>query len=125
MAPHSLYLRSSGLVIASLLLVAPALAGCTSSSSAAKDVAITSCAADAGGGRPTAKGTVDNHTSKASTYALDVGFYDSSGNRVSEGGATLGKVEPAATATFTAEGATDAKGPLTCKVGSVTRTEAP
>jgi hypothetical protein len=101
------------------------MSGCKSTASALKDVAVTGCNADPGGGRPTADGTVDNHTSKASTYAIDINFYDSSGNRVTEGGATLGKVEAGATATFSAHGLNDATGPLTCKVGAVTRTIAP
>jgi hypothetical protein len=101
------------------------LAGCTSSATASKDVKITSCTADPGGGRPTADGTIDNHSSKASTYAANVNFYDGSGNKVSSGAASVGKVEPGATATFHLQGVTSAKGPLTCKVGTVTRTEAP
>ena len=66
-----------------------------------------------------------NHSSQASSYAVDITFFDSSGNKVSEGGATVGKVEPGTTATFHAGGLANAKGPLTCKVGSVTRTVAP
>jgi hypothetical protein len=118
-------MKTRRLALASLLLVLPLVAGCKSTASALKDVAVTGCNADPGGGRPMAVGAVDNHTSKASTYAIDINFYDSSGNQVTEGGATLGKVEPGATATFSAEGLNDAKGPLTCKIGSVTRTIAP
>ncbi len=125
MAPHSKVYRLSATAVVSAMLAAPLLAGCSSSKSAAKDVSITACTASASGGRPTADGTVDNHTSKASTYALAISFYDSSGNRVSQGGATLGKVESGSTSTFTAQGLSDAKGPLTCKVSSVTRTVAP
>lgn len=86
---------------------------------------MTACQADPGGGRPTADGSVVNNSSKASTYIVDIAFYDSSGNKVSEGGATLGKVEPGATAIFHAKGLSDAKGPLTCKVANVARTVAP
>ena len=116
--------RLSVLTIASALLVAPLLAGC-SSKSAAKDVAITDCVASPTAGRPTADGAIVNHTSKASTYVIDVNFYDSSGNKVSEGGASVGKVEAGATATFHAEGLSNAKGPLTCKLATVDRTVAP
>jgi hypothetical protein len=107
-----------------LCAVAPLLDGC-SSTKAAQDVTVTACQADAGGGRPTADGTIVNHSSKASTYAISVTFYDSSGNKVSQGGATVGKVEPAASAAFHAPGLADAKGPLSCKVSTVTRAEAP
>jgi predicted small secreted protein len=117
--------RFSAIALTSVLLAAPLLAGCNSSKSAAKDVSITACTADPGGGRPNASGTIDNHSSKASSYALEITFYDSAGNQVSEGAATLGKVESGATAKFTSEGLTDAKGPVTCKVASVTRTIAP
>jgi hypothetical protein len=106
------------------LLTLALLGGC-SSKAAAQDVTVTACQADPAGGRPAADGTIVNHSSKASTYVIDIIFYDSSGNRASEGGATVGKVEPGATATFHAGGLASAKGPLTCKVASVTRTVAP
>jgi hypothetical protein len=105
-------------------MVAVLLAGC-SSKKAAQDVSITACRADPAGGRPTADGAIVNHSSEASTYVVNVTFFDGSGNKVSEGGATVGKVESAATAVFHAEGLASAKGPLTCKVASVTRTLAP
>ncbi|MGH9124271.1 MAG: FxLYD domain-containing protein [Acidimicrobiales bacterium] len=110
--------------VAAALLASPLLAGCTSTASAEKDVMTTTCTVGANG-RPTVMGTVDNHTSKASTYVIAVGFYDSAGNRVSDAGASLGKVEPSQTATFVASGTAKANGPLTCKLLSVTRTVAP
>lgn len=112
-------------MVASALLAAPLVAGCTSSTSAEKDVAITNCVASPTGGRPTAVGAIVNHTSKASTYVLDINFIDSSGNKVSEGGASVGKVEPGATATFHVEGLSSATGPLSCKIANVSRTVAP
>lgn len=114
------------LCIPALVVVAVvAGAGCTSSSTAAKDVTISACTANPTGGRPTATGMIDNHSSKASTYAVTITFYDSSGNRVSQGAATVGKVEPSAVANFSAEGVSNAKGPVTCKATSVVRTVAP
>jgi hypothetical protein len=107
------------------LAALPLLAACHSNKTAEKDVAITACRDDPGGGRPTADGTVVNNSSKASTYIVSVSFIDSSGNNVTNGGATLGKVLSGATAIFHAEGVTGAKGPLTCKVSSVQRTVAP
>jgi len=85
-------------------MAVPLLTGCHSNKTAEKDVSITACRADPGGGRPTADGTVVNHSSKASTYILSVSFTDSSGNKVTDGGATLGKVLPGATSIFHAEG---------------------
>jgi hypothetical protein len=116
--------RFAALALVVACLGAPVLASC-SSSKAAQDVSITACQADPGGGRPTATGTIDNHSSKASTYAVDITFYDSSGNKVTQGGATVGKVESGATSVFHVTGLADAKGPVTCKVSSVTRTVAP
>jgi ABC-type glycerol-3-phosphate transport system substrate-binding protein len=113
----------AALLLASLL--AAVLAGCTSSATASKDVTITACAADPSGGRPTANGMIDNHSSKASTYVIKVNFYDSAGNNVSQGADTVGKVEAGATGTFHLQGLASAKGPLTCKVAGVSRTQAP
>jgi hypothetical protein len=105
--------------------VAPLLTGCTSSQTASKDVAITACVASPTGGHPSATGAIVNHSSKASTYVIDVDFYDSSGNKVTAGGASVGKVEAGATAIWHAGGVTDATGPLSCKLGNVSRTLAP
>lgn len=120
--------RSASLVstiaVAALIAVPPLLGGCTSSATAKQDVTVTSCAVGASG-RPTATGSVDNHSSKASSYAIAIGFYDSSGNRVSDGAASLARVEAAQTATFSADGTAKANGPLTCKVLSVARVVAP
>jgi hypothetical protein len=107
------------------LVLAPLLAGCRSNKAAEKDVTVTTCRDDPGGGRPTADGTIVNHSSKASSYVVDIIFYDSSGNKVSEGGAPVGKVESGATSVFHAQGLANAKGPLTCKVATVQRTVAP
>lgn len=103
-----------------------ALPACSSSThSPAGDVTVTACRADPGGGRPTADGHITNHTSKASSYAFGVTFDDASGNRVTAGAATVGKVDAGADATWHVTGATDAKGPLTCKISGVTRAVAP
>ena len=93
-----------------------------SSSEAAKDVTVTSCDADPSGGRPNATGQIMNHTSKASAYVIHISFVDSSGNKVTDGGSAVAKVDPGTSATWHAGGAADAKGPLTCKVAGVTRT---
>jgi hypothetical protein len=101
------------------------LASCTSSKTAAKDVSIRHCTADPGGGQPKASGGITNHSSKASTYAIHVEFDDSSGNRVSDGAAAVGRVDAGGTAQWQLTGVQDAKGPLKCTLESVTRTVAP
>ena len=114
------------LMAAAVLGGLAALPACSSSThSPASDVTVTTCRADPGGGRPTAEGHITNHTSKASTYAFGVTFNDSSGNRVTAGAATVGKVDAGQDTTWKVTGATDAKGPLTCKVNGVSRAVAP
>ena len=109
-----------------VLAVALLLGGCSSSSKAAeKDVKITSCAASATGGHPTARGQIVNHSSKASLYTIHVKFTDASGNGVGDGVAAVARVEAGKTATWHANGSLNAKGPLTCKLESVTRTISP
>jgi hypothetical protein len=98
------------------------IAGCSSSKAAAtKDVKITACTADPSGGHPTASGEIVNHSSKPSLYTVHVKFYDASGNAVGDGVAAVAKVDPGTTATWHATGTLDAKGPVTCKLSSVTR----
>ena len=106
-----------------LLLSISALAvGCsTSGSTAAKDVTITACTASLTGGHPTATGQILNHSSKSSLYTIHVKFTDSSGNGVGDGVAAVAKVDPGTTAKWTASGTVNAKGPVKCKLSSVTR----
>lgn len=106
-------------------VVACALVSCTSSKTAAKDISVQHCTPDPGGGKPVASGQIDNHSSKASTYTIHVEFDDSSGNRITDGVAAVARVDSGATADWHATGLQDAKGPLKCKLGAVTRTEAP
>ena len=100
-----------------------ALAGCSASNDTAKkDVTITACTADPGGGHPTASGQILNHSSKASLYTIHVKFTDASGNGVGDGVAAVAKVDPGTTAKWRANGSLNAKGPLRCSLSSVTRT---
>jgi hypothetical protein len=106
-----------------VFFVALALAGCSASSDTAKkDVTITACTADPGGGHPTARGQILNHSSKASLYTIHVKFTDASGNGVGDGVAAVAKVDPGTTANWHATGSLNAKGKLTCSLSSVTRT---
>lgn len=112
------------IVGASLCLIA-FVAGCSSGSSAAKDVTIAACTASPSGGRPTATGHITNHSSKASIYTVHVKFSDASGNGVGDGFAAVAKVDAGASASWKATGTLDAKGPLRCKLSSVTRNSVP
>jgi hypothetical protein len=119
---HSLRTQRLGtLLVAGLTVVAGA--SCTSSKSAKKDVTIVKCQADPGGGKPTASGTIVNHSSKTSRYTVHVKFYDSSGNAVGDGISAVGSVDADETAKWDATGSLDAKGPVTCKLDSVTRNQ--
>jgi hypothetical protein len=114
-------------VIACAIASVMALAACSSSakSAAKKDVTITACTSSPTGGHPTATGNIVNHSSKASLYTIHVKFTDSSGNGVGDGVAAVAKVDPGTSATWHANGALNAKGPLTCKLSSVTRNAVP
>jgi len=113
--------RMAALAVIGACVVAGA--GCSESKSARKDVTIAKCEADAGGGKPTASGTIVNHSDKTSRYAVHVKFYDSSGNAVGDGISTVASVDPDETAKWDAKGTVDAKGPVTCKLDDVTRNQ--
>ena len=97
------------------------MVACSSSKSARKDVKITSCKADSGGGKPTAAGTIVNHSSKTSAYTVHVKFKDSSGNSVGDGVSVVASVDPNTTAKWDTKSDLDAKGTVTCELDSVTR----
>lgn len=119
-------MRCLGHIVAVAVCVVLALGGCSSSSStAAKDITITACTASPTGGHPTASGRIRNHSSKSSLYAIHVQFIDSAGNKVGDGLAAVAKVAAGKTAKWHADGSVDAKGPLNCKLTSVTRTVSP
>ena len=97
----------------------------TSSDSAKKDVKVTACRADSGGGKPTATGTILNHSSKSSNYVIRLTFTDPQGNAVSEGVAAVKDVEADATATWDITGARDTDGSVRCELTEVSRTHIP
>ncbi len=105
--------------------VAVALAGCSASATAKKDVTITACTSGPAGGHPTASGRIVNHSSKSSVYTIHVKFSDSAGNGVGDGLAAVAKVDPGTTARWHATGSVNAKGALKCKLSSVTRNAVP
>ncbi len=106
-----------------LLAAVVVLPGCSKKSTDAATV--TACNADPGGGKPTAEGQVRNSTSKGSAFLIRVGFYDSGGNRVSEGADSVSGVDAGGSAPWHVTGAADANGPLTCKVMELRRSVAP
>ena len=112
-------LRAAGSAVVAVTLFA------CGTKSTTKDATISTCNADPGGGRPHAEGQVTNTSSKGSAFVIRLGFYDSSGNRVSEGADTVSGVGPGNNAPWHITGAADAKGPLTCKLLTVRRTVAP
>jgi hypothetical protein len=113
--------RVAAVIVAGLCTVAGT--SCSSSKSAKNDVTIASCQADPGGGKPSASGTIVNHSSKTSRYAIHVKFYDSSGNAVGDGLSAVASVDPDETAQWDTKGSLNAKGPVTCKLDTVTRNQ--
>ena len=111
--------RFAAPVVAGVLALT--FAGCSSSKSAKKDVKITACTAGPGGGKPTARGTIVNHSSKTSAYTIHVKFKDSSGNSVGDGVSVVARVDPNTSAKWDAKSDLNAKGPVTCELNSVTR----
>ena len=118
-------MRAARLLIGASACVALALAGCSSSAAARKDVTITACTPSPTGGHPTAAGRIVNHSSKSSLYTIHVKFTDSAGNSVGDGLAAVAKVDPGTAAKWHADGTLNAKGPLKCKLSSVTRGAVP
>jgi hypothetical protein len=120
-------MRLGRITAVAVVAAAPVFAaGCTSAgNSAEKDVSVAACTADPQGGKPTASGQINNHSSKASTYIVHVKFKDAAGNGVGDGVATVGRVDAGQTATWRTLGTQSANGPLTCSLTSVTRTVTP
>ena len=107
------------------VLGASLLSGCSDgadSENAEADIRVSSCVADPAGGKPSAEGSIVNNTSKPSGYTFRVRFLDPAGNEVSQGTNAVARVEPGATATWSLQGVTSAKGALTCQVANATRT---
>ena len=118
-------MRPVRVLIGASACVVVALAGCSASASAKKDVTITACTPSPTGGHPTASGRIVNHSSKSSVYTIHVKFSDSAGNGVGDGLAAVAKVDPGTKAKWQASGSFNAKGPLKCKLSSVTRNAVP
>jgi hypothetical protein len=114
-------------LLVGLAVVAAVFGGACSSKSkdVAGDVSLSSCTADASGGRPKAAGSIHNTSSKDSGYAFRIEFKDSDGNKVSDGAVTVAKVKAGATASWDATGAASARGNLSCDVRGVPRTAVP
>lgn len=83
------------------------------------DVTLKSCASDEIG-FVTAKGTIVNHSSKPSEYAIDLEFV-AGGARYAEGFATASAVAPGQTVEWEASGLEDNRPGTVCRVLSVDR----
>lgn len=90
-----------------------------------KDVEITSCVVDAVLHWPSAELKITNHSSKASNYMVQVEFLDATGTRIAEGLAATNGLAPGQASVQKAQGASEAKGKVSCKVIDVTRYAAP
>jgi hypothetical protein len=113
------------LVFAAIVVVALVLfVNGTSSKSAANDVTITACR-PATGDKPTAAGTILNHSSKTSNYLIRLKFTDAQGNTLSEGVAPVASVGSGETARWDVTGTRDANGPVQCAITGVSRTHIP
>lgn len=107
----------------------PASQGVTSpADDAAKNVTVTNCKIDDLGGTKfaTIGYTVNNPTSKSSTYFIAIDVTDSTKARVSEANGIEANVLPGRPSQGTASGnvSGSAVAPFTCTVGKVTRTAA-
>lgn len=95
---------------------------------AAKNVTVTSCDVnDLGGTKFADVGyTINNPTSKSSTYILTIAVIDSSGASVSQANGVEPNVLPGRPSQGKAQGnvSDSARGPYKCEVASVTRTAA-
>jgi hypothetical protein len=111
------------LVLAAIVVGVVVLLTRDDSPSVRGDVAVQGCQAD--GGKPTATGTILNHSSKTSNYVIRMNFKDGSGNQVSEGVNAVNDVEAGASAQWTLTGTRAARGPVNCEVTGVTRTHIP
>lgn len=113
------------LILVVVIIVAVVVFTKDDSASARGDVTLQSCEADPSGDKPTASGTILNHSSKTSNYTIRLTFTDGQGNQVSEGVNSINDVEAGASATWKLTGTRAAKGPLKCEVTGVSRTHIP
>ncbi|MFD0260888.1 FxLYD domain-containing protein [Kitasatospora indigofera] len=90
-----------------------------------KDVEITGCVVDAVLHWPSAEVKITNHSSKASNYMVQIEFLDATGTRIAEGLAATNGLAPGQASVQKAQGASEAKGKVSCKVIDVTRYAAP
>lgn len=84
------------------------------------DVTLDGCGPDELGW-VTAHGTITNHSSKASTYFVNIEFVTSDGTRYAEGIASSATVAPGQHVEWDASGLTDYRDGTTCRVTSVDR----
>lgn len=86
---------------------------------ATADVSVQQCNADQLG-FVHASGTIQNHSSKPSSYLITISFNDAQGNRIAEGNHAANVIQPGQSASFDAIGSAKAA-PAQCVVAKVTR----
>jgi hypothetical protein len=101
------------------------LAGCSAGGDHKADATVTACTPGADGGKPVAEGQVTNPTSKVSNYSIHIAFYDSSGNKVTEGLDAVTDVEPGTSSPWHVTGLQSVNGPGDCRLSNVTRNAKP
>jgi hypothetical protein len=134
--PSTTTSKSTGPAVEATTAGAPAAPGATAptlpgiptvpgSADATGDVELAGCEVDATLHWPSAQLKVTNHSSKSSNYMIQVEFVDAAGTRIGEGVAATNNLAAGQAATLKAQGATDTKGKISCKVTNVTRYAAP
>ncbi|MDN3026043.1 hypothetical protein [Streptomyces sp. S.PB5] len=126
-------MRTRLLLTALTLIAAVALPGCTSGgddeasaknsghANADIDVQLVKCGWDKSGRFPQAELAIENHSSKRSSYLIQVEFLNGSGRRTSESTAALDDLAPGRQAKTKAIGPSKAPDDFSCNVGKVTR----
>lgn len=86
-----------------------------------KDVEIASCQVDNALHWPSADLKITNHSAKSSNYIVNIEFVDAGGTRLAEGLAATNNLAAGQAANVKAQGTSEVKGKVSCKVSKVTR----
>jgi hypothetical protein len=121
------------LAVAIIIIVVVAIAaahstspgGGTKSHPAAADILINSCTVDPILKIPVAKGTIVNHSSGISDYTFTISFVNTAGKMVAQGAGIENNVASHQTAAFSVNGDAQTTGPVSCRVGEITRFASP
>ena len=111
-----------------LLVTMAALLGgaaCSAADDHKADAAITACTPGPDNGKPVASGQVTNSSSKTSNYSIRIGFYDASGNKITDGLDAVTGVEAGSSSPWSVTGLKSMNGAVDCRVAGVTRNVVP